>query len=224
MTLLERVTVLLRANVNDLLDRAEDPEKTMKQLVLDMENQLLQLKTQVAGAMADQHMLERRKSEHEAQVSDWQSKAEVAVIKKREDLARTALERSLSHAEMAKNFAAQLEHQTAESELLRSSFLRLQQKLKETQAECELLLAQHRRARALERAQRTGNVVAVSGDQRLSSVRRRVREQETKSLAASNLSRIATNEEELERLERDEKVEALLDEIRKKQARTLPLG
>jgi phage shock protein A len=224
MTLLERVTVLLRANVNDLLDRAEDPEKTMKQLVLDMENQLLQLKTQVAGAMAEQHMLERKKHEHEAQVDDWKSKAEVAMVRKREDLARTALERSLSHAEMAKNFTAQLDHQTVETESLRSSFLRLQQKLKETQAECELLLAQHRRARALERAQRTGSSAALAGDQRLRSVRRRVQEQEVKNLAVSNISRVDSNEEALERLERDEKVEALLEDIRKKQARTLPLG
>ena len=56
MALMERVATLLRANVNDLIDRAEDPEKMLKQLVLDMENQLLQVKTQVAIALADQHL------------------------------------------------------------------------------------------------------------------------------------------------------------------------
>lgn len=219
MTLLERVSALLRANVNDLIDRAEDPEKTMKQLVLDMENQLLQLKTQVAGAMADQQMLERKKKEQETQAGEWRLKAEIAVSKRREDLARTALERSLSYAEVATKIAAQLDHQTAELDALRNSFLRLQQKLRETEAECELLLTRQRRARALERAQRPN-----SSEQRLRSVRNRVREQETKSLAASNISRVATQEEELERLERDEKVEALLHEIRNKQTRVLPAG
>ena len=59
MALLERVTTLLRANLNDLVERAEDPEKLLKQVILDMENQLLQVKTQVAIAIADQHVLER---------------------------------------------------------------------------------------------------------------------------------------------------------------------
>jgi len=65
MALLERVGTLLRANVNDLIARAEDPEKLARQLVLDMENQLLQVKTQVAIAIADQHLLQKKKKEHE---------------------------------------------------------------------------------------------------------------------------------------------------------------
>ena len=65
MALMERVTTLLRANLNDLVDKAEDPEKMLKQLVLDMENQLLQVKTQVAIAIADQHLLEKKTAEHE---------------------------------------------------------------------------------------------------------------------------------------------------------------
>ena len=60
MALLERVGTLLRANINDLIEKAEDPEKIAKQLVLDMENQLLQLKTQVAIAIADQHLLQKK--------------------------------------------------------------------------------------------------------------------------------------------------------------------
>ena len=60
MGLMERVATLLRANVNDLIDRAEDPEKMLKQLLTDMENQLLQVKTQVAIAIADQHLLEKK--------------------------------------------------------------------------------------------------------------------------------------------------------------------
>ena len=60
MGLLERVSTLIRANLNDLIDRAEDPEKMIKQVILDMENQLLQVKTQVAVSIADQHMLEKK--------------------------------------------------------------------------------------------------------------------------------------------------------------------
>ena len=61
MALLERVSTLVRANLNDLIDKAENPEKMIKQVILDMENQLLQVKTQVAIAIADQHLLEKKK-------------------------------------------------------------------------------------------------------------------------------------------------------------------
>ena len=60
MAVLERVATLIRANLNDLIDRAEDPEKMIKQVILDMENQLLQVKTQVAISMADQHLLQKK--------------------------------------------------------------------------------------------------------------------------------------------------------------------
>src|SRR5260370_1179087 len=65
MGLLERVSTLIRANLNDMVDRAEDPEKMIKQVILDMENQYLQVKTQVAVSIADQHILEKKLREQE---------------------------------------------------------------------------------------------------------------------------------------------------------------
>ena len=65
MALLERVATLVRANLNDLIDKAEDPEKMIKQVILDMQNQLLQVKTQVAISIADQHVLEKKLKENE---------------------------------------------------------------------------------------------------------------------------------------------------------------
>ena len=82
MSLLDRVSTLLRANLNDLVEKAEDPERMLKQIVLDMENQLLQVKTQVAIAIADQHLLEKKRAEHEEQAADWRRKAELAVHEK----------------------------------------------------------------------------------------------------------------------------------------------
>ncbi len=94
MSLLDRVSTLLRANLNDLVEKAEDPERMLKQVVLDMENQLMQVKTQVAIAIADQHLLEKKKAEHEQQAAEWRRKAELAVQKGQDDLARAALERA----------------------------------------------------------------------------------------------------------------------------------
>ncbi|HUB06935.1 MAG TPA: PspA/IM30 family protein, partial [Myxococcales bacterium] len=71
MSLMERVATLVRANVNDLIDRAEDPGKLAKQLALDMENQMVQVKTQLAIALADQHVLQQKEKETAEQVATW---------------------------------------------------------------------------------------------------------------------------------------------------------
>ncbi len=83
MALLERVSTLIRANLNDLVDKAEDPEKMIKQVILDMENQLLQVKTQVAISIADQHVLEKKLKENEENERQWMRRAELAVDKQR---------------------------------------------------------------------------------------------------------------------------------------------
>src|SRR5579875_3241994 len=107
MALLERVSTLIRANINDLLSKAEDPEKLAKQLVLDMENQLVQVKTQMAIAIADQHLLHKRQTDEQTAQAEWVRKAELAVAKQQDDVARAALERSLSHGRMAEGLGQQ---------------------------------------------------------------------------------------------------------------------
>src|ERR1700722_19694796 len=101
MALLERVSTLIRANLNELVDQAEHPEKMIKQVILDMQNQMMQVKTQVAIAIADEHLLEKKHQEHQEREGDWMRKAEAAVAKKHDDLARAALERALSCKQMA---------------------------------------------------------------------------------------------------------------------------
>src|SRR5258707_7844118 len=108
MALLERVSTLVRANLNDLIDRAENPEKMIKQVMLDMENQLMQVKTQVAIAIADEHLLLKKQKENQEKAAEWTRKAEIAVDKKQDDLARVALERSLTCRKLADGFAQQV--------------------------------------------------------------------------------------------------------------------
>lgn len=152
MALLERVATLVRANLNDLIDKAEDPAKMIKQLILDMENQLLQVKTQVAVAMADEHLLEKKQKENEGRAADWMRKAELAVDKKQDDLARAALERHKSYLQICESFSEQVADQKVQVENLKSALRKLEQKLAEAQSKSDLLLARHRRARAATKA------------------------------------------------------------------------
>jgi phage shock protein A len=220
MPLLERIGTLLRANINDLIEKAEDPEKLARQLVLDMENQLIQIKTQVAMAMADQHLLLKRKKEHEDAVEEWHRKAELAVTRQRDDLARAALERSLKHEQLAKGFAEQFEDQQVETEMLRSTFLRLQQKLGETEAKVELLLAQHRRARTSGKA----NVIqaAMQSSSKSSGLKRLrldVQREQAKTMAGRALIESESLEDSFDALEKEEQVERLLEDLKNRQPR-----
>src|SRR5882724_2769548 len=111
MALLERVSTLVRANINDLVDKAEDPEKMIKQVILDMQNQLLQVKTQVAISIADQHVLERKLKENQESEQTWLRRADLALDKKDEGLARAAVERAMSYKSMTSSFQEQVEDQ-----------------------------------------------------------------------------------------------------------------
>jgi phage shock protein A len=152
MALLERVATLVRANLNDLIDKAEEPEKMIKQVILDMQNQLLQVKTQVAIAIADQHLLIKKQKENEQAAEEWVRKAELAVEKKQDDLARAALERSMTARSIAASFAEQVADQTAQVENLKTALRKLDLKLAEAQNRSDVLIAQHRRSRALNKA------------------------------------------------------------------------
>lgn len=214
MALLERVAMLLRANLNDLLDQAENPEKLLKQMILDMQNQQVQVKTQVALAITDQHLLQKKKQEHDERAVEWRRKAELAIAKHHEDVARAALERSVSAKRTADSFHQQLEDQAVQVENLKSALRKLEAKLAEAEAKAELLLAQHRRARAVDRAAEAG---MLSGDSRrqvaLDRLQSQVQVAESVSQARAALMGTSV-EDRLAALERDDEVDRLLAELK----------
>jgi phage shock protein A len=218
MSLLDRVSTLLRANLNDLVEKAEDPERLLKQIVLDMENQLLQVKTQVAIAIADEHLLAKKRADQERQAAEWRSKAELAVQKNLDDLARAALERALSHDQLAAGFAAQAEDQKHEADNLRQALRKLDQKLTETRAHCEMLVAEHRRAKVVGRAAKARQAVGPDQDHALDRMKNRVQIQAAENAATSEVMVAETLEDRFKALENEDKVELLLNEIKSRHA------
>ena len=218
MALLERVATLVRANLNDLIDKAEDPEKLIKQVILDMQNQLLQVKTQVAIAIADQHLLAKKQKENEEKVSEWTRKAELAVSKKEDDLARAALHRVESYSEMSANFAQQVGDQKAQVENLKTALRKLEQKLEEAHAKADLLIAQHRRARAVGRAHDARTAIGDgSKSPAFDRMKRKVAHNEAVSQAKSELGADDV-EDRLTAIEKEDRIEQLLAEMKARHA------
>jgi len=214
MALLERVATLVRANLNDLIDKAEDPEKMIKQVILDMQNQLMQVKTQVAISIADQHLLEKKQKENQDNSAEWMRKAELAVDKKHDDLARAALERSVSYKQMSESFVQQVADQKTQVENLKSALQKLEQKLAEAEAKSDMLVAQHRRARALGKA--SDARMAIGDDSKAAAfdrMQRKVMHSEAASQAKSEMASDSV-EDRLAALEKEDHIDKLLAEIK----------
>ena len=218
MSLLDRVSTLLRANLNDLVEKAEDPERMLKQIVLDMENQLMQVNTQVAIAISDQHLLEKKRAEHEQQAGDWRRKAELAVQKGQDDLARAALERALSHDQLVKGFTNQAEDQKHEADSLRQALHKLEQKLSETRAHSEMLIAEHRRAKVVGRATKARQLVGTDQEHAMGRMRSKVHVRAAENAAASEILSPETLEDKFKTLESEDKIELLLAEMKSRKA------
>ena len=221
MALLERVSTLIRANLNDLVEKAEEPEKMIKQIILDMQNQLMQVKTQVAISIADQHLLEKKLAENNEKVGEWQKKAELAVAKQQDDLARAALERSLNYKQMAEGFEQQVIDQKAQVQNLKSALNKLEQKLAEAENRSDLLIAEHRRARAVTKAADAGlKLNAPSSAAGFERMKNKVSRGQAISQAKAELAGEDSLDDRFAQMEKEDEVERLLQEIKSRNQAT----
>jgi phage shock protein A len=214
MALLDRVATLVRANLNDLVDKAENPEKMLKQVILDMENQFMQVKTQVAIALADLHLLEKKKKENAEKHGEWMRKAELAVDKKDDELARAALERAVSFQQLTDSFDQQIADQEIQVESLKSALKKLELKLSEAKGKADLLIAQHRRSRAVSRAA-DAQVTPAGEGRTFERMRTKVAREEALGRAKGEIMGDDIDGR-LDALEREQKIDTLLEEIKAK--------
>ena len=217
MALMDRVATLVRANLNDLLDKAENPEKMLKQVILDMENQFIQVKTQVAIALADLHLLEKKKNENAEKHAEWMRKAELAVEKEDDQLARAALERAVSFQILAENYDEQINQHHIQVEAMKAALKRLELKLSEARTKADLLIVQHRRSRATHRAASTQH--ATGTDNTFERMRHKVAREEALGIAKGELLSDDLDLR-LHSLERDQKINTLLHELKARKGLT----
>lgn len=155
MGLFDRLSSLIKSNLNDLISSAEDPEKMLNQIIVDMRNQLAKAKQQVAAAIADEKRLRDQADNEFKLADDWEKRAMLAVQQGRDDLAKQALMRQQEHLEHAQSMAMTWETHRHETEALKQSLRDLNDKIEEAKRKKNLLLARQRRAEAQQRISQT---------------------------------------------------------------------
>jgi phage shock protein A len=222
MGIFSKLKTLISSNVNDLINKAEKPEKMLNQLVIEMNEQLIESKKAVAQAIADEKKLEREYQNQEAQAAEWERKAMLAVQAGKDDLAKEALLRKKEYESNAQEYRKQWESQKASVDGLKETLRELQGKIDEAQRKKNLLVARAKRAEAQQKIQDTlstvsGNRSAFDAFDRMAA---KVDQMEAQAEAAKELEDFSSNadlEKQFAALEKsDSSADLMLLELKEK--------
>jgi len=148
MGIMDRMATVIKSNLNHLINKAEDPEKMLDQILIQMRQQLVEAKREVAVAIADEKRLAAQLEAELEQVREWERRATMAVQKGEDDLAREALRRKADHEQIAIGYKKQWDAQLASTENLKNALRALSQKIEEAGRKKNLLVARQKRAEA----------------------------------------------------------------------------
>ncbi len=188
MGIFDRFSQLLKSNINDLISKAEDPEKMLTQILDDMRGQLVKAKQQVAVAIADEKRLRDQADGEYKQAQDWERRAMLAVQEGRDDLAKQALVRHAEHLAHGQQYEQTWESQRSESEKLKNSLRDLNDKIEEAKRKKNLLVARQRRAQAQQRiAETMSSLSEKSAFEAFARMEERIETNERQIKAASEI-------------------------------------
>src|SRR5881409_2022028 len=226
MGIFDRLSTLIRSNINDLINRAENPEKMLNQLIVDMRSQLAKAKQQVAAAIADEKRLSAQVDTEKKSAEDWERRAVLAVQEGRDDLAKQALLRHNEHAQGAVQLHETWAKHREETEKLKLSLRQLNDRIEEKRKK-NILIARQKRAEAHKRIQETMSSI---GDKSVFETFERMTEQieheERKLIAAAEVHEDLTGDslvKQFQRLEVKADADQQLLEIKRKLG-LLPAG
>jgi phage shock protein A len=189
MGIFDRLATMIRSNLNDLISRAENPEKMLNQLVLDMRSQLAKAKQQVAAAIADEKRLQAQVEQEKKLAGDWEKRAMLAVQEGRDDLAKQALLRHAEHMQNAQQLEETWRRHAAETEQLKASLRSLNDKIEEAKRKKNILIARQRRAEAQRRIHETMSAMSdKSAFETFERMSERIEQTERRALAAAELN------------------------------------
>jgi phage shock protein A len=195
MGILERIRTVLKSNINALISKAEDPEKMLTQLVMDMNEQLIEAKKQVAMSIADEKKLERQLLENKGQAEEWERKAMLAVKAGKDDLAKEALVRKQESDGYAASFQKEWDNQHSAVEQLKDALRQLQSKIEEASRKKNLLVARAKRAEAQKQIQQTmGSLSATSSFDTFDRMAQKVDQIEAEADAMKELASVTPDQ------------------------------
>jgi len=189
MGLFDRVSRVVRANLNDVVSKAEDPEKILEQTIIDMQEDLVQMRQAVASAIASQKRSQQQHNQAQTEATNWQQRAQLAIQKGDEGLAREALVRKKTNSETAASLKTQLDQQVTMVDTLKRNLIALEGKISEAKTKKDMLKARASAAKANEQLQnvvgRMGTGSAMGAFERMEE---KVLQMEAKSQAAAELA------------------------------------
>lgn len=224
MGILDRVSTILRANINALLDQAEDPEKTLDQLIRDMADAIGQARGQVAEMIAQEKLLEADMERNSKLASDWGQKAELAITRGADDLAKEALRRKIDYEKNAHAYTTQLQAQEEVVQKLKHDLEQLEAKYEGAVRNREAMIARHRRALAQQKVAKTAaQLSTIDPTSELARMEERIRMEEARAAALTEVhSRPASLEDKFAALESDDDLERQLADMKQKVRGQLP--
>jgi phage shock protein A len=222
MGLFGRLGTLIRSNINELINRAEDPEKMLNQVLVDMKGQLVEAKKQVAIAIADEKRIKKQYEQELAKAADWEKKAMLAVRAGNDDLARAALARKAEHDELAATLREQWEAQKQSVEQLKEALRSLDAKIEEAKRKRNILVSRQKRAQAQATINRTLSQLNSSDsyDSTFARMDERVTQLEAEAEATAELGALpeASLETQFKALEAGSSVDSELEALKQKMA------
>ena len=162
MGLFDRVSRVFRANINDLVSKAEDPEKVLEQAVIDMQEDLVQMRQAVARSIATQKRTEQQYNKNNTEAANWQQRAQLALSKGDENLAREALVRKKSFGDTAASLKAQLDLQTNQTTTMKRNLIALESKISEAKTKKDMLKSRASAAKANKQLQESMSNLGTS--------------------------------------------------------------
>lgn len=216
MGIFTRVRDIISSNINSMLDKAEDPEKLVKLMIREMEDALVEVKASCAGSMATRKRIQRETDEMKRRADEWNGKAELAINKGREDLAREALLEKRRYQARVEALESEATQCQAIIEQYQGDIVKLEEKLETAREKQRMLVQRHIRARQMKRTESNIRRVDTSNAMmRFESFENRIERMESEADLV-NYGRKPTLSEEINRLAEDEDLEKELEELKKK--------
>ncbi|MBE6838560.1 MAG: PspA/IM30 family protein [Ruminococcus sp.] len=213
MSIFTRLGDLLKSNINDLIDKAEDPEKMVKQIIIDMDKELVKSTQALGKAMASERQIEKQLNDAKAKSADWESKAKAALAAGDQELARKAVAEKVKADENVAKFQQMYDTVAAQTAAIKTQVEELKSKLEDAKSRQAMLIARSQMADTQkDLAESLGGIGSSNAFAKMDKMEEKISRKEAEAQAFSDISGVSTasSTDPFEDLEKNQKIEAEL--------------